>query len=337
MKTVGLDITDDAVRFISLTKDSGGFHRVEIYGEQELPPGVIESGFIKDEVALTKILTDFAKKYKIKYVNASLPEEKMYLFTTEMPYTTNSHEIIQNIESKLEENVPVPPSNALFTYSLMSRAPVGKVRLSVSVAPSKVVDAYLAVYEKAGIIPLSFFVQAQGMLRSVCPRGFTGAHLIAHTMRDKTGIYVVCDGVVCFTSTINVGSGVYDDAIAQVLGVTPDKVREQVKAHGHNENVETKKIFDAVSPLLGTLKDEIGKVLTYWRSHHEDVEIKSVIIAGREGLISGVLDYLARGTGVGFEVANVWLNVCSFDRYIPPIPADQAFDYAVAIGLAHRM
>lgn len=336
MKTAGLDITDDAVRFISLVKNSStrndGCYEVEAYGEQVLPAGLVDSGFIKDEKALTEILTEFTKKYGLKYVNASLPEEKMYLFTTDMLATSNVREINQSIELRLEENVPVPPSNALFTYTLMNRAPAGKIRASVSVAPRKVVDAYLAVYENAGLVPLSFSVQAEGLLHAVCIPHFIGAHVLTHTMQYKTGIYIVCDGVVCFTSTVALGSATYDEAIAAALGVKVEEVRDITKAQGHHENVDTKKIFEAVRPGLETLRSEVMKVLSFWRSHHEDSEIRSVIVCGREGMISGALDYLARGSGTTFELANVWANACMFDRYIPPIPADIAFDYAVAIG-----
>ena len=97
---------------------------------------------------------------------------------------------------------------------------------------------------------------------------------------------------------------------------------------------ETKKLFDAISPSLNLLKIEINKVIAYWRSHHEEEPIKSVIVSGRESLISGALDFLSKGTGVNFESANVWLNVCHFDQYVPPILAEDSFDYAVAIGLA---
>lgn len=337
MKTVGLDITDDAVRFISLVKSrnvEAGCYEVEAYGEQLLPEGLVDAGFIKDEKVLTQILTDFTKKYSLKYVNASLPEEKMYLFTTDMPATSNVREINQNIEFKLEENVPVPPSNALFTYTLMNRAPAGKIRASVSVAPRKVVDAYLSVYENAGLVPLSFSVQAEGLLRSVCLPRFIGAHVLTHTMHHKTGIYIVCDGVVWFTSTVNIGSVDYDNAVATALGVKVEEVQEITKTHGHHENVDTKKVFEAIKPVLETLRGEIAKVISFWRSHHEDNEIRSVILCGREGMISGAIDYLARGSGTTFELSNVWANACMFDRYIPPIPADQAFDYAVAIGMA---
>nr|MDQ3014698.1 hypothetical protein [bacterium] len=84
MPTIGLDITDDIVRYAEL-KRVGSHYELGFYGEEQIPPGVVEEGYINDKIALTAVLAGIQKKQGKRYVIAALPEEKTYLFNTSIP------------------------------------------------------------------------------------------------------------------------------------------------------------------------------------------------------------------------------------------------------------
>src|ERR1035437_9102907 len=96
MPYAGIDISDLSVHCLM-------YHyihqRLEIdrFGSRSLSKGIIEAGVIRDEKALTGIIKSLADELKITYVKASLPEERMYLFKTEVPDGT-AVEIHENIE-----------------------------------------------------------------------------------------------------------------------------------------------------------------------------------------------------------------------------------------------
>ena len=123
MPHAGLDISDDGIRCIRYD-GSGHARRVGLAAALDFPVGLVDSGDVKDAVEFASLIKDFALKHRIGRVRVSIPEEKVYLFETEVS-GTDTRSITQNIEFKLEENVPLSAADALFYYALMPGGPVG--------------------------------------------------------------------------------------------------------------------------------------------------------------------------------------------------------------------
>ncbi len=303
----GLDISDEAVRCIEYSFNSHGYtlHR---YGNRLLKPGIVDGGHIKDEKALIEQVTSLVKELKIHTVKASLPEERMYLFKTEVP-DTNERQIRQNIEFKLEENVPLGASEAIFFFDKLPQAldenNSGKTYASVSVAPMDLVNSYLNVLKSSGLTVVSFEIQAKAIARAVVPHDNFETELIVHVMNKKTGLYVVYNGIVCFTSTISWGG----------------------------ESVRDKKP-EEMGDSIFSLRREIEKVYTYWKQHGNGNDIKSIIISGHDAVHISQISNLSPSTDIQVSVANVWQNVFSSDHYVPKISFEESLDYAISAGLA---
>ena len=62
----GLDISDESIKFMELIMTKNGI-RVGKYGERVSPPGVVESGRIKNSKRMEEILSALRKEEKIKY------------------------------------------------------------------------------------------------------------------------------------------------------------------------------------------------------------------------------------------------------------------------------
>ena len=97
---VGIDISDNSVHFIEF-KDKHGDRVLNRYGSYVIPNGVISKGEIQNVEALTDILKKLKDKYNIDFVHASLPEEKAYLFKTQIPESVSDKDIRNIIEFKL--------------------------------------------------------------------------------------------------------------------------------------------------------------------------------------------------------------------------------------------
>jgi len=72
MPAVGLDISDQSIRFAELVPHGSGY-ALGRFGEKDIPRGVMDSGKIKDTEGLKKILSSIHNEYKIDFVNVSLP------------------------------------------------------------------------------------------------------------------------------------------------------------------------------------------------------------------------------------------------------------------------
>ncbi len=304
----GLDISDDAIRCIEYTKSKYGY-AIHRYGTRVLKPGIIDAGYIKDEKALIEEISSLVKELKISTVKASLPEERMYLFKTEVP-SSDEHQVRQNIEFKLEENVPLSPSDAIFFFDLFpesmnKEANAGKIFASVSVTPKDLVNSYLKVLQTAGLTVVSFEIQAKAIARAVVPNNSQETQLILNVMNKKTGLYVVSDGVVCFTSTISWGG----------------------------EMIRNKNLSD-ISDVIFALRHEIERVYSYWLEHGEGRPIKSIIVSGHDAITISQISHLSPNPNIQLEVAHVWQNVFSGEHYVATIPFEDSLDYAIAAGLA---
>ncbi len=301
MRYSGLDVSDDAIKAIEYTETPHG-PVISKSASLDMPPGVVIEGDIKDEKKLRELLSGFDREHDLSYVKVSIPEEKAYLFQTDV-IGGDIHAIGQNIESKLEENVPLSAPDAVFYFDLMPLSVTGGVlRASVSVVPRTYVEHTIEILRASGISPVAFEVVPKSIARAIVPAHSEQAVMIVYVMRQKTGIYIVSGGVVCFTSTSGWGS-------AQEGGI--DKG-------------------------ISALESEINKTFAYWMSHASShMPIKDVILVGRDApAYEEKLQSALRASGLAVSVGNAWQNVFDLDAYVPPISQADSLDYVVAAGLA---
>lgn len=334
MPAAGLAISDRHVRYVRFKKGSRG-RTIDLHGGCALPQGVIESGFINNEKELIKALTNLRKESGISFVHATLPEEKAYLFKTELPHM-DEQEIRSSLEFKIQENVPLSPAKAVFDYSLIPDYSPTTIGASVVVLPSKVVSIYTNVLVSAGLTPLSFHTESQAMARAVVPSDDMATSVVVHFRETKTVFFIVSRGVVQFASTIPIGGDALTVLIQKHFKISFDEAEEMKKSHGFATNQENSELFLSFVNELSVVKDEINKLYNYWRNYepNKELAIKKIILSGSDALLPGIDRYLALDFTAQIEIANVWSNAFSLEKYIPPIDARRALNFPAAIGLA---
>ena len=181
MPVVGLAISDNAISAIELVRRQGAF-AVGRFGRSVLPPGILSGGYINNKDAVIEELRKLKDSLKLDFVNASLSEEKAYLFSTKIPRVSQK-EIRGALEFKLEENVPIPASDAIFDYTIIPQAghdTGDHLDVGVTVLPKKVVDTYAEVLDAVGITPLSFETEAQAISRAIIRKGDKDTYLVVN-------------------------------------------------------------------------------------------------------------------------------------------------------------
>lgn len=338
MPAVGLDISDTAIRFVELVKTAEGF-KVGRFGERDIPEPLVGTDFLASR-GFEGFLSTFEQEHKLTFVNASLPEEKAYLFKVELP-KVRREEIRSMLEFRLEEFVPLPAGEAVFDYDIgKNRQPGDKqLDLSVTVLPRKVVDGYLTLFKTAGFQPLSFEIEGQAIARAVIGKGDNRTIMIVNFSETRTTMFIVSNGVVNFSSTIGLGGATLTTAIKKNYNVSFAEAEHLKRERGFRATRKDTDLFFAIVNSLSVLRDEIGRLASYWRTHSanrgEEVgEIEHIILCGRDSGLDGFLEYFSLNLNLPVELANVWTNVCSFEDYIPPIPFSESLKYAAAVGLA---
>lgn len=338
----GIDISDSSIKWIVLTPQMGT-HYIRSYGEVPLDAGIVSGGIIRDVNALADALAQVRDELRgIDCAHAALPEEAGYVFAMSVPFGTKRQQILRMIEFEFEDRVPIPPSAAVYDYSVIpSRGPVAETEISVTVFPQDVAEAYEQAFEKAGIVLLSLEIEARSIARAVTNDGpDEPIALLVDFGRARTGFALVKSGQPIFTSTVEVGGDQMTHALMQALSLTEEEAEEAKNEKGLSMAKEEKGL-EAVSGTASALADEVARHYHYWDTRRNDrgdrmTPVGKVILVGGSANLKGLAEYISGRVQAPTEVGNIWQHVASFAEYVPPIDARQSLQYATAVGLALR-
>ncbi|MDO8569624.1 MAG: pilus assembly protein PilM [bacterium] len=304
LSTTGVVITDTDTKFVQLRRKmfGDGFELTHA-SKVDNPKGTVESGLINNPKELVSILQKLSAYYNIRYIRASLPEEKAYLFTTNINWVPPEG-LNDAVAFIIEENAPVSLIESVFDFEIVREdESAGEIKLSVSVLPKNVVDAYVGLFESVGITPVSFDLESQAIARAVIQRGDRQPTLIINLSPEKTGFYVVEEEVVQFSTTLAYGIGGGESY-----------------------------------PSLNDLKVEMHKVFVFWDARtnkfgQPEKKIEKVILCGLGGNKMDFVEKLMGESEVPYALADVWQNMSSSKSHVPEISFDTSLDYASVIGL----
>ncbi len=341
MSSTGVDISDTSLKYIRFapTGKPGAKRELEAWGEIAIPEGVLNRGLVLDPKKLTTVLEEFKAKTGSDHVRVSLPEERAYLFETEVKRSTPAKEIRGLLEFRLEENVPIPAREAFFDYDILEDHTTDQsLRVVVAAYSRETILNYYDACIAAKLTPISFEVEAQAMVRSALPARALGTHMLVDFGKTRTGIGIVCDGVLMYTSTIDFGGSQLTDILRKELGAISEEEITIIKnTQGLIKGVLDSRCYDALISTISVIKDELATRIQYWHATESiahDRRVSSVVLCGGSINLKGLPEYLTEALGVRTERANVWQNAFSLDEVIPPIDLKHSYGYATAIGLA---
>jgi type IV pilus assembly protein PilM len=348
MPAVGLDISDQSVKCIELVHHGHADMRVGRYATKEIPKGIIVGGAITNREQLIESLSAFRKDHGLSFVHASLPEEPGYIFTAKVPLVS-PEEIRSLLRFKLEEHVPITPTEAVLDYDLIRILPAEKggtaqAVVAVSVFPERLAQEYADLLHDSGFTPVSLEIEAQAIARAVVPHGETATRMIVDIGRSRSGVSITQGRAVRFTTTLMRGGDALTTLMQELL---PDADEAELLRIKNEEGLAYNKqraVKEAMEEFARMLAADIDKYLLYWQTHRDAQErtdealahapIDSILLSGGYSNIAGLPEYLSRALRVTVERANVWTNAFSLENYIPALSYRDSLGYASAIGLA---
>jgi len=339
IQPAGLDISDRRVRFLELKKDKHGL-TIKHFDKIDIPKGVMVSGEIKKPDELKKILKKLKERNDIEFVNVSLPEEKAYIEKMQVP-DVYGDELRNSIMFKLEEYIPIPASSAVVDYTTIPKTNKSKntKEVMVYVLPKRIAESYANMFLNTGITPASFEIEASSLARAVIPTGDTETSMVVDFGRTRTGISIVDNGILHFTSTSEMGSDMITKAVEKNFSLSPEEAYKMKNEKGMTKNKSDQEFFRAILPTISILRDEINKLYIYWHTHYignDDTKrkVKKIILCGGGANLRGLTDYLSVSLKCKVIIADPWINVNSYDEYIPELNLNESLGYSTAIGLA---
>lgn len=349
---VGVDISDQSIKFVEFKNTRKGF-RLKRFGKKKLDPDLITAGQIKKQDELATFLASFFKPLGIRNIVAALPEERAFVSAIQLP-KIESQNIRETIELVLAEHIPLPAGEAIFDFEVLPAAGIRSqesviteqnpdhVDVLVYAFPRVLVESYLGAYTDAGLVPIVFTMETQSLNRALIPAGGTDTPvMIVDFGKTRTSFVIVSGEVVRFSSTVTIAGKSLDQAIAGALNLGPKEAERIKKEKGMIKTKENEAVFNAILPIVSAVANEIERHRLFWNTHAEHVhksspEISGIILSGGDTNLIGFKEYLSQQLKLPVTHGNPWVNVASFEDYIPEITSNESLEFSTAIGLGLR-
>ncbi len=343
LPSVGVDISDTSMKYVAFepTLRQHSMRKLKAWGDIDIPANSLDRGDVRDPKLLTETLREFKKIAKADFIRVSLPEERAYIFETEVRHDVPEKEIQSLLEFRLEENVPIAARDTIFDYDFLPTKKESKtIHVVVSAYQRDTIMAYYEACLAADLVPISFEVEAQAMARAVVPARMTDTVMLIDFGKTRTGVGISKSGVLLYTSTIDIGGGQLSATMRRALGdtIAESELTKIKNTQGLIRGAEDTKVYDCLVPTISVIKDEIATRMQYWHTKegNRDSErrIKKIIFCGGSVNLKGLPEYMTEALGIPCVRGNVWENAFPADLIIPPIERNYSYGYATAIGLA---
>lgn len=340
MPSIGVDISDASIKYIHFHPAHGADDlALDVFGDEPLEEGVVVGGEIQNAKTLIATLQKVRQKSSTPYVRVSLPEERAYIFETVVADTTPFNEIRGLLEFSLEENVPLSPKDAFFDYQIVEDITTEHMlRIVVTVYARDVILSYYEACVAAGFTPIAFEVEAAAVARAVTPREKNETFMLVDFGRRRTGIGIVHNGILVYTSTVEVGGATLSAAMRGVLGDTDEEALTVMKnTFGIDAGHRDPAVREVLLAQIDTLIDALRARFEYWNTRSEEHgtrPIAHLVLCGGSSNLLGLPEYLEKALEVPATRANVWERAFPSGETVPAIPKTHSYGYTTAIGLA---
>ncbi len=338
MPAAGVDISDTSIKYLDAAYTPAGLVP-GMFDSVRLGKGIVENGVVQDVTGLSEALNELHEKHARTFVNASLPEELVYLYTLEVPTTHKDKDILQVIEFSLSEHAPILADNAVFNYDILRRrGPVTDI--SVTVFPRDIIDGYKEAFEQSGFRVKGFELEAQSIARSIVPVTSDGVSMIIDFGRTRTGITIALGQIPLFSTTVKVGGNALTEAIMKHYNVSEEEADDIKRQQGIAE-CEDSALQDILMETVTMLVKEIQRHYHYWDTRRDEegnriAGIKNIFLCGGAVGLKGLPEQVSSTLQVPVHVADVWGNMFSTDKHIPKIPRVISWQAATTAGLILR-
>ncbi len=337
LPTAGIDISASGIKMVLLKEKLHGLE-VAAYAEERLPDGVVAGGEIADKEKVVAVLSGLAKRHRFRFANIALSESRGYLFEADISGLT-SQERRTAVEQRIDEYVPLPPSEVVFDIAPLTVNTETSHVVGVGYA-HRVVDELLAVMDSSGIRVRAMEGETFALARALLPHGDTETVLIIDIGRTTTKLMVVSSRMPRFTTTLDIGGHALTQAVQKYFGVTEEEAKKVKAEKGLIGGDASDEYVAAMLSTVSAVREEIARRLKYWQDLEGQVpsheKVSRAILVGGNATVRGLPEYLEASLKIPVELGDVFKNLAPRDEWLPPLEYMESLAYGTAVGLALR-
>jgi type IV pilus assembly protein PilM len=346
-RLVGLKV--GASQLAAATIENNGHSEVVQVARQDLDPGIVSAGELREPDLLAEALKDFFNKNKLpkRGVRLGIATNRIGVRTLEIVGVNDPKQLANAIKFRAQEALPIPIDEAVLDYQLLSEttnAEGQSVRKILLVLVYRdLIDRYVSACRKAGIQLVGIDLEAFALLRALAaPREeaiAAQAALVAVTVGYDRTTFAVSDGRVCeFTRVLDWGGHSLNVALARALDLAPSEVEEIKRALSLDgvevpqgltaEQAQTAR--EALTRQVQSFARELVSSLQFYQNQPGSLGIGEIVLTGGTAHLQGLAEALEKLIGVRVRIGDPLVRVKIAKKLREP---EQIGSLAVAIGL----
>jgi type IV pilus assembly protein PilM len=316
----------------------------------DLEPGTIVGGELRDPDMLAESLKEFFKKHKLprQGVRLGIANNRIGVRIFDIGGIDDPRQLENAIRFRAQEALPIPIEEAVLDYQVLEERldDEGGVvrRVLLVVAYRDLIDRYVSACKKAGIKLAGIDLEAFALLRSLAEplpadAPAPNAALVVVSIGHDRSTLAVSDGRVCeFTRVLDWGGATLNVGLARVLDIAPSEAEpfKRALSLSHDDTPEgltpeqANLAREALRKQLQAFARELVSSLQFYQNQPGSLGIGEIVITGGTAHLHGLADELHRLIGVRVRVGDP-LGRVKLGKRVGE--AEQVGSFAVAIGL----
>lgn len=347
---IAIDIGNKTIKLIQIQRQSETSARLLALGSINFPQNLNSAVPSSEEPEKLQLLASVIKSLvkssgvKTNQVVAALPESIIFTKLLTLPIL-DPVKLEETIHWETKNYIPIPLEEAQMDWIEIGQkqTPEGRkvVDVMVIVAPRKIVESYLQLFEAAELELIALEVESIALSRSL---GFNGGQNLGNTMLVDIGgsgsvISVIFNGRLLFSQSLSTGADDFTRAIATDFGLQPAQAEQYKFAYGMKVGqADGGKIYNSIKPISDVLVNEIRKILGFIGNRLSYGAPQQIILSGNGSLLPGLAEYLQASLNLKASLFNPFVNLKmggdlkNIQNEINPI----GFSVAVGLGLKNE-
>ena len=335
--SVGLDISERALRIVQLKKTSGKIKLVS-WAELKSEPGLFKDNqFTNTKQAVEQFKTLAKKiegqKIRTHYCVACLPEQKTFIKVIDLP-AVKAKDITADIIEESKKHIPYPLEQAYLDWQYINEKDTS--RAIIGLCPKDIVENYQTVLNQAGLQPEILEIEAMSVCRSLFPlnKKIEEPVMILDLGATRTGLVIYEENYIPFSLSLKISSENLTDCLAKELELTPEQAEEAKVKIGLNPDKANGGVLKILTKTLEELAQEIREAKYFYYEHFAQKEtIKKIYLTGGGANLKGLGPFIQNLTKLETIVGDPLINL-TIGKI--EITEKQSQSFATAIGLALR-
>lgn len=333
----GLDISQQALRLVQVKK-RGKKLALSAYGEVAVPAGAIANGEVVSGDPLVGAIGKLLKsahgdKVTTRNVVTVLPEQKTFIKVITIAVDSTAP-LVDRIRDEARNHIPLNLDEAYFDWQLL-RQNGRTASVLIGVAPQPIVDSYLAVLERAGLVVHALEIEAAAITRSLLGNNENRTTMVIDFGAIRTGLIIYSNNAVSFTTSLPISGNGITKTITETLKIDPKKAEEAKILCGLDPTKCEGALRKVLTSAINALVTHIKRTVTFYQTSFIDQPaISGVVLCGGGANILSLDTMLAEKLKLPVTIGTPAVHLTAASKVA--VPPQRLLSYTTAIGTALR-